>query len=558
MAEGNVLCSTCQIDTAEVVCFCDYPLAALCKGQCLQKHRKDPKFHFEMPIYASTYVSRKNFSACQSWLFGLSRAQQALRKNIDTIKTFEGEIKAACEHIEREIAKLKQGYRAAIEELKQTVTGMIEAAIRETTAQAFMSRPHFTCPLSEWIWWGANPANTGDLLLYRFSAQTRERETIGQLISVEVEKFGTFLPELPLHLVYTQKRILEISIPLCSLSILPQVVPSLFQELDNLSASEPQFSSEKRSNPQDFPLISPNQSPQHPNFHQSQRANPLSQSAPGDKVKGFARATASKYQGNLVDGSKVWGAEGGREEKDASGKLGLTGERLGEGRGDSQLRNEEEEKKAQKEDRSQRSMCRQASGELGGESEPVLTAVKGTVGKRTSCVVCQAHYTREDSAYFCPGACRCHRCVIEGTAGEMATCKYCHKALSKQVSLLVNRGYKRCDVCGLVVGIEKLEASAPCTICSRCVIIESERSWIGLKKAKGHCRIHQTNTIDIEKRYYTDLQQKTKFDKWACCPRATSDDRRLDCGHHVCAVHQEHLRFCRTCQIPVNASNPDL
>ena len=211
-----------------------------------------------------------------------------------------------------------------------------------------------------------------------------------------------------------------------------------------------------------------------------------------------------------------------------------------------QLRVEEEQKIAPEEDTSQRSGARPVS------AEPVLKAVKGTVGKRTSCVVCQAHYTRDDSAYFCPGACRCHRCVIEGIAGELANCKYCHMMFPIEVSSLVNRGYKRCHVCGLVVGIEELEASAPCTICSRCVIIESERSWLGLKRAKGHCRYHPTNTIDIEKGYYTDLQQKTKFDKWACCPRATSDDMILDCGHYVCAVHQEHLKCCRTCQTPVD------
>ena len=292
MAEGNVLCSTCQIGTAEVVCFCDYPLAALCQGQCLQKHRQMPKFHFEMPVYASTYVSRENFSACQNWLFGLRRAQQALKKNIATIETFEGEIKTAFEHIEREIAALKEEYKAAIAGFKQTVAGMIEAAIGETTAQAFHSEPQFTCPLSEWIWWGASPANAGELLLYRFSANTREREAIGHLISVEVERFGTFLPELPLHLVYTQKTALQISSSLCSLSILPQMVPSGFQQPDNcpicghikvsgscdycfarelanqssLSASEPPFSSEKRVNSIDFPLRPPSPYPEQPEF----------------------------------------------------------------------------------------------------------------------------------------------------------------------------------------------------------------------------------------------------------------------------------------------------
>jgi len=285
MVEGNVMCSTCQIDTAEVVCFCDYPLAALCKGQCLQKHRKDPKFHFEMPIYASTYVSRENFSACQNWLFGLRRAQQALKKNIATIETFEGEIKAAFEHIEREIATLKEEYKAAIAGLKQTVAGMIEAAIGETTAQAFHSEPQFTCPLSEWIWWGANPANTGDLLLYRFSANAGNRETIGQLISVEVERLGTFLPELPLHLVSTQKTALQISSPLCSLSILPRI-----KALDPLDYC-PTCGHNRISSP----------FPQHPDLDKLQ----------SHRVKTHVMAFPTMHRGRTVNERKVTVAEGG-------------------------------------------------------------------------------------------------------------------------------------------------------------------------------------------------------------------------------------------------------
>ena len=95
------MCSICEVDAAEVVCFCDYPLATLCQGQCLQKHRSSLGFHFEVPISVSPYVAKENFGACQHWLFGLRRAQQALRKNIATIETFEVEMKAAFEHIER-------------------------------------------------------------------------------------------------------------------------------------------------------------------------------------------------------------------------------------------------------------------------------------------------------------------------------------------------------------------------------------------------------------------------------------------------------------------------
>jgi len=73
----------------------------------MQKHRNSRGFHFEMPIYTSPIVAKENFGACQHWLFRLRRARQALRKNIATIETFEGEIKAAFEHIEREMENIK-------------------------------------------------------------------------------------------------------------------------------------------------------------------------------------------------------------------------------------------------------------------------------------------------------------------------------------------------------------------------------------------------------------------------------------------------------------------
>ena len=99
------MCSACEVDAAEVVCFCDSPLATLCLGQWLQKHRSIPKFRFEMPVNQSLSVTRDNFSAAQNWAFGLNKAQQALSKNIAAI--FAGGLEIAFGHIEREIATLK-------------------------------------------------------------------------------------------------------------------------------------------------------------------------------------------------------------------------------------------------------------------------------------------------------------------------------------------------------------------------------------------------------------------------------------------------------------------
>ena len=191
------MCSTCQTNPAKSLCFCDYPLTAFCSGQCMEKHRSLPGFHFEMPISQSPSVTRENFSAYQTWVFGLSRAQQALRKNLSTIQSFEGELEAAFGHIEKEIAALKGEYKEAIARLKQTIAAMIEPAIGETTAQALSPDPQFAFPLSGWIWEKADPSTPGNLQLYHMTIKIGDKGDILKLISAEFERNSSVLPEFP-------------------------------------------------------------------------------------------------------------------------------------------------------------------------------------------------------------------------------------------------------------------------------------------------------------------------------------------------------------------------
>lgn len=221
------MCCYCRENVTEWVCFCDYPLAVLCSGECLQKHKKTPGFHFEMKINILPSVTRENFSACQAWLFGLNRAQQAMRKNIAGIEEFEKDIVAVLEQIcgeianmVKEIAALKREYQAAVQILKQALSEMIDSAIGETTAKALYPKPQFINPLSQWIWWGADTANSSDLQLYRTSAHMKGRMSLSELISIEMTPLGSFLPRLPPHLVRPQKHALEISNRLCMISII--------------------------------------------------------------------------------------------------------------------------------------------------------------------------------------------------------------------------------------------------------------------------------------------------------------------------------------------------
>jgi len=162
MAEGNAMCQACGVNTAELVCFCNFPLAMLCQSQCVQKHKNQPGFHFELPITSSSFPPKEHFPACQNWLFNLSRAQQALRKSLTSLEAFEAEIAAAFEYAVSQIETIKAEYLAAFQTLKTSVAGMVEAAIWETTAQALTCEPQFTQSLSEWVWRSADPANQGD------------------------------------------------------------------------------------------------------------------------------------------------------------------------------------------------------------------------------------------------------------------------------------------------------------------------------------------------------------------------------------------------------------
>ena len=180
------------------------------------------------------------------------------------------------------------------------------------------------------------------------------------------------------------------------------------------------------------------------------------------------------------------------------------------------------------------------------------------VTKPIKCLQCGAKYTSEDNAYFCAQHCRCHRCVIEGLCeGTGNACKLCHNPYQLETISLANRGHKRCHVCCIAVDIEEIEATAACRLCHKCVTLSDERTWLGLKKAKGVCRMHQGNIFDIDKDFYANLQAKKPFSKSACCQSATPSDTRLPCGHFVCAIHKEHLKFCRNCQSSVSQVTPD-
>jgi len=476
MVEGNVLCSTCKVDAAEVVCFCDYPLTTLCQGRCIRKHRQSPGFHFESPVWVCSRVDKDNFSAYQSWLFNLSRAQQALRKNNAAVEALEGEIEAIFEHIEREIAALKGEYKAAIAELKHTVAEMIEAAIEETTAQAFHSELQFTCPLSEWIWWGASPANTGNLRLYNTSIQIGD---IHKVILVNIQPLSPSLPLFPFN--QSAKPTLGISSNLC---------------ISEIGLGNRQF----------------------PGPSESQLKAKELKLSKGVEIEILQKV---EIKGKKTDFVAAVMAEDQRKWVTAG----------------NQMTPMEEEKAINRETRP-----------LFPANIPQVTVSqkKRQNSDLLQCKTCQLRYIPEDEAYFCPQACRCRHCVIEALVevrgADICTC--CQFSFKPNVLQLVNMGWKRCHVCGIVVKQEEV-ATASCTICIKCVTISEEKTFLGLLTPKGRCQYHSVTPFPINMQYYRVIREKDAYS--ACCSFNLIEGKRLNCGHYVCRTHSEHLKFCRTC-----------
>ena len=180
----------------------------------------------------------------------------------------------------------------------------------------------------------------------------------------------------------------------------------------------------------------------------------------------------------------------------------------------------------------------------------------GTHLKRNKCTICQATYSREDEAYFCPGACCCRRCVIEALVDvNLANvCEFCKGQFDPTVLAIAAMEKKRCHVCGIVVDKGEMDPSAKCPICIKCVLLSSEREFWVIPTIKGRCRIHEKTLFSIDNAYYNTVRGRDPHS--ACCSFETTKGEVLVCGHSVCATHQEHLRFCRGCRNPIEPVHP--
>ena len=174
----------------------------------------------------------------------------------------------------------------------------------------------------------------------------------------------------------------------------------------------------------------------------------------------------------------------------------------------------------------------------------------GRHGKPSKCMTCQAQYSREDEAYFCPGACRCRRCAVEALVDAFSSgkCRFCQNPFQQEVLRAANMGRKRCHVCGIAVDKAEMAPHTTCSICIKCVVLSDERELWVIPTIKGKCRLHPKTVFPIDTQYYKTVRERDPHS--ACCSFEYTEGKVLKCGHTVCGTHQKSLLFCRACQAP--------
>ena len=130
--DGNLSCSSCQQDSAEVFCICtDLPLFC---GICWGNHKEKDGFHF--PLSTDVYCQhfRENQRQHIIWLQALTNSQEKLKENLLRID----QLKAEIEVIQRELSKRI----ATLAEIKRVLSAEIDKAIAETTSNVY--KPDYT------------------------------------------------------------------------------------------------------------------------------------------------------------------------------------------------------------------------------------------------------------------------------------------------------------------------------------------------------------------------------------------------------------------------------
>lgn len=198
-SDSNVLCSFCHFLPAEVVCLCAFPLPALCRTDCLAKHRVQGPFHFELPLALASSVTAETFKRQKRWLMGLSDAHQDIAKVSNSVLLLEEQLQNAFRIIEEEVECMKNSYREEINRVKREVNEMVSRAIEETKAQAFSLNPELRSPLGKWVWKNANSSDFGGIQLYEPVVNIENvKKKVNALLEVRLKRSDLALPEIRL------------------------------------------------------------------------------------------------------------------------------------------------------------------------------------------------------------------------------------------------------------------------------------------------------------------------------------------------------------------------
>ena len=148
--ESNGTCSTCHQRPVESFCICE-DLPAFC-AECRAVHETKVDFHFSLPLSALGTITLENQQAFRTWLLCLRNSQGKLKPNLREFEKCRADLEAVFRNVHLEVDSVKDKMLRTLETLETAVKHQVEAALRETSANAYRAdyQPSSYLPCQVW------------------------------------------------------------------------------------------------------------------------------------------------------------------------------------------------------------------------------------------------------------------------------------------------------------------------------------------------------------------------------------------------------------------------
>lgn len=195
--EESRRCSLCSTNLASQFCICSN-LPQFCSA-CKATHETKPGFHFSLPLAGLDYVTPQNQSQYKVWLVCLSNSQEKLLENLPLIDQCRREIEAKCGHFQDELGETKAEILQTLDQLQGNLTESIQAAIHETSANAYLGQYQPSTYLATLVWTHSSANSAEPISLFTYQVKPEVQHFLG--IS-----FSTPVPEIS-HLNYGSQKV---------------------------------------------------------------------------------------------------------------------------------------------------------------------------------------------------------------------------------------------------------------------------------------------------------------------------------------------------------------